>query len=168
VQINGQWRLPLPVETLLAWLCQRWELEVSHREIKSGFGAGEKQYWNPSSSIAFVQRGVWVYALLLLSAYRGAWGLLMSLLFPLVGGETHSGSRLIHSGDNYGPPFRELLKFRHFGHEPPTSGSKKNPSSMLYLILLLLPHAFNPKKALAHPFWISQLSSNSQSQGLDF
>lgn len=73
--INREWRLPLPVEIILAWLWQRWELEVAHREMKSGFGIGEKQCWNPHATIASVQWSVWVYALLLLSAYR-AWGLL--------------------------------------------------------------------------------------------
>jgi hypothetical protein len=75
VQINGTCQLPLPAETILAWLWQRWELEVAHREMKSGFGVGEKQCWNPRSTISSVQWSVWVYALLLLSAYR-SWGLL--------------------------------------------------------------------------------------------
>jgi hypothetical protein len=75
VQVNGEWKFPFPIETILAWLWQRWELEVAHREMKSGFGIGEKQCWNPSSTIASVQWSVWVYTLLLLSAYR-AWGLL--------------------------------------------------------------------------------------------
>lgn len=75
VQLHGEWQLPFPIETLLAWLWQRWELEVAHREMKSGFGVGEKQCWNPRSTIAAVQWSVWVYALLLLSAYR-TWGLL--------------------------------------------------------------------------------------------
>lgn len=75
VQLNGQWQLPLPVETILAWLWQRWELEVAHREMKSGFGVGEKQCWNPRSAITSVQWNVWVYAILLLAAYR-SWGLL--------------------------------------------------------------------------------------------
>ena len=75
IQVNREWQLPLPLETLLAWLWQRWELEVAHREMKSGFGVGEKQCWNPQATIASVQWNVWVYALLLLSAYR-TWGLL--------------------------------------------------------------------------------------------
>jgi hypothetical protein len=74
-QIEGQWQLPLPIEMLLAWLWQRWELEVAHREMKSGFGVGEKQCWTPTSTIASVQWSVWVYAILLLAAYR-TWGLL--------------------------------------------------------------------------------------------
>ena len=81
VLINGEWQLPLPVETILAWLWQRWELEVAHREMKSGFGVGEKQCWNPRSTISSVQWSVWVYALLLLSAYR-TWGLLNAPSIP--------------------------------------------------------------------------------------
>jgi hypothetical protein len=73
-QRNGQWVLPLPVETLLFWAWQRWELEVAHREVKSGFGLGDKQCFNPLSAVASVQWSAWVYSLLLLAAYR-AWGL---------------------------------------------------------------------------------------------
>jgi len=81
LQVNNEWQLPLPLETILAWLWQRWELEVTHREMKSGFGVGEKQCWNPRSTISSVQWSVWVYALLLLSAYR-AWGLLNAPPIP--------------------------------------------------------------------------------------
>jgi hypothetical protein len=81
VQVDGTWQLPLPIETILAWLWQRWELEVAHREMKSGFGVGEKQCWNPASTIVSVQWSVWVFALLLLSAYR-AWGLLNAPPIP--------------------------------------------------------------------------------------
>jgi len=80
-QIDGEWQLPLPTETILAWLWQRWELEVAHREMKSGFGVGEKQCWNPRSTISSVQWSVWVYSLLLLSAYR-TWGLLKAPPIP--------------------------------------------------------------------------------------
>lgn len=79
MQVHGQWQLP--VETILAWLWQRWELEVAHREMKSGFGVGEKQCWNPQATISSVQWNVWVYALLLLSAYR-TWGLLHAPPIP--------------------------------------------------------------------------------------
>ena len=46
---DGQdtWRLPLPVAELLAWAWQRWEVEVLHRELKSGFGLGEQQATTP-------------------------------------------------------------------------------------------------------------------------
>lgn len=68
-----QWALPLPITDLLAWLWQRWEIEVAHREMKSGLGVGEKQCWNPRSAVVAVQWSVWVYALLLLAGYR-TWG----------------------------------------------------------------------------------------------
>jgi hypothetical protein len=72
---NGtHWELPLPIRDLLPWLWQRWELEVAHREMKSGLGVGEKQCWNPHSAVVSVQWSVWVYALLLLAGYR-TWGL---------------------------------------------------------------------------------------------
>lgn len=81
IQVNGEGQLPFALETILAWLWQRWELEVAHREMKSGFGVGEKQCWNPHSTISAVQWNVWVYALLLLSAYR-TWGLLHAPPIP--------------------------------------------------------------------------------------
>lgn len=71
----GDWQLPLPIETILAWLWQRWEVEVAHREMKSGFGVGQKQCWHPRSAVVSVQWSVWVYAILLLAGYR-TWGLL--------------------------------------------------------------------------------------------
>ncbi len=75
IQRDGQWHLPLPIATLLAWLWQRWEIEVAHRELKTGWGLGEKQCWNPRSAEVSVQWSVWVYAILLLAGYR-TWGLL--------------------------------------------------------------------------------------------
>jgi hypothetical protein len=71
---HGDWVLPLDVETLLFWAWQRWEIEVAHRELKSTFGLGDKQCWNPTAAVASVQWSAWVYALLLLAAYR-SWGL---------------------------------------------------------------------------------------------
>ena len=73
VLIDGEWSLPLPIAVLLAWLWQRWELEVAHRQMKSGLGLGEKQCWNDQATVATVQWSAWVYALMLLSGYR-AWG----------------------------------------------------------------------------------------------
>jgi len=70
VQINGVWSLPLPTPLLLAWLWQRWELEVAHRQMKSGLGLGEKQCWNDFSTVSTVQWSVWIYALIMLSGYR--------------------------------------------------------------------------------------------------
>lgn len=74
VQEDGKWQLPLSVQTLLAWTWQRWELEVAHREMKSGMGVGEMQCWSKRSAILSVQWCVWAYALLILTAYR-CWGM---------------------------------------------------------------------------------------------
>lgn len=71
---NGAWVLPLPVETLLFWAWQRWELEVAHRELKSNFGLGEMQAWHPRAALATVPFSAWAYSLCLLAAYR-TWGL---------------------------------------------------------------------------------------------
>lgn len=67
---DGTWHLPLPLETLLFWAWQRWEIEVAHRELKSNFGLGNKQCFNPLAAVASVQWSAWVYALLLLAGYR--------------------------------------------------------------------------------------------------
>ena len=71
---HGDWVLPLPIDTLLFWAWQRWEVEVCHREIKSNLGLGDKQCWNPQAAVVSVQWTAWVYALLLLAAYQ-TWGL---------------------------------------------------------------------------------------------
>lgn len=71
---DGAWQLPLPITTLLAWLWQRWELEVTHREMKSGLGVGEIQCWSQRGAVLSVQWSVWFYAVLLLTGYR-TWGL---------------------------------------------------------------------------------------------
>jgi hypothetical protein len=67
---HGQWVLPLPLETLLFWAWQRWEVEVCHRELKTTFGLGHKQCFNPKSAILSVQWSAWVYSLLLLAGYQ--------------------------------------------------------------------------------------------------
>lgn len=59
---DGQWQLPLPVEQLLFWSWQRWEVEVAHRELKSNFGLGNKQCWNPRAAVLSVQWSAWVYS----------------------------------------------------------------------------------------------------------
>lgn len=71
---NGQWLLPFPIEILLFWAWQRWELEICHRELKSNFGLGNKQSWNPHAAVLSVQWSAWVYSILLLAGYR-TWGL---------------------------------------------------------------------------------------------
>lgn len=74
VEQAGHWILPAPPATLLALAWQRWEIEVTHRAAKTGFGVGEVQCWNPSSAILAVQWQWWVFGLVLLAGYRG-WGL---------------------------------------------------------------------------------------------
>ena len=76
-----QWVLPLPAEELLAWAWQRWEVEVCHRELKSGFGLGEVQCWNPTSAVLAVQWQAWADGVLVLAGYR-AWGLTGAPLRP--------------------------------------------------------------------------------------
>jgi hypothetical protein len=71
---EDEWGLPLPLEELLAWAWQRWEVEVMHRELKSGFGLGQQQAFSAQAAAAVVPWLVWVYAVLILTGYR-AWGL---------------------------------------------------------------------------------------------
>ncbi len=70
---QGQWLLPLPVAQLLAWAWQRWEVEVCHREMKSGFGVGQAQCWSAASTVRAVQVQAWSYAVCVLAGYR-TWG----------------------------------------------------------------------------------------------
>jgi hypothetical protein len=70
----GHWRLPDTPLALLALAWQRWELEVTHRDAKTGFGVGEVQCWSPSAAILAVQWQWWVLGIVLLTGYR-AWGL---------------------------------------------------------------------------------------------
>ncbi|GIV97553.1 MAG: hypothetical protein KatS3mg057_2210 [Herpetosiphonaceae bacterium] len=71
---DGGWALPLPVEAFLVWLWQRWEVEVAHRELKSGFGVGAMPCWHREGTIRSVQWGVWAYGVCLLAAYQ-SWGI---------------------------------------------------------------------------------------------
>jgi len=73
VQEGEQWKLPLPVEELLFWAWQRWEIEVVHRELKSTFGLGEKQCWHVEGAVRSVQWSAWAYSVLVLAGYQ-AWG----------------------------------------------------------------------------------------------
>jgi hypothetical protein len=74
IQRGDRWALPLSAALILAWIWQRWELEVAHREMKSSLGVGQKQCWNRRSAIVSVQWSVWVYAILVLAGYQ-TWGL---------------------------------------------------------------------------------------------
>lgn len=70
---RGTWRLPLPLAELLSWAWQRWELEVLHRAIKSGFGLGQQQQWSGLGNQGAVHWIVWLAGALTLSGYR-TWG----------------------------------------------------------------------------------------------
>jgi hypothetical protein len=71
---EDEWALPLPLAELLAWAWQRWEVEVMHRELKSGFGLGQQQAFSDQGAAQVTSWVVWMYALLLLVGYR-RWGL---------------------------------------------------------------------------------------------
>jgi hypothetical protein len=87
---TGRWVLPEHPAALLMLAWQRWELEVTHREAKTGFGVGEVQCWSPSAAILAVQWQWWVLGLVLLTGYR-AWGLGPAPTAPL--GRWWTGSR---------------------------------------------------------------------------
>lgn len=66
------WTPPYPVATLLGVAWQRWEVEVMHRELKSGFGLGQQQAWSPTGACATVGWVVWSYAVIVLAG-QVAW-----------------------------------------------------------------------------------------------
>lgn len=68
------WHLPYPAAELLSWAWQRWEVEVCHREMKTGFGLGEAQCWSKEAAVLSVRWQAWAYGVLVLAGYR-AWGL---------------------------------------------------------------------------------------------
>lgn len=74
VRIEDEWALAVPLPDLLAWAWRRWEVEVMHRELKSGFGLGEQQAWSDRGAATVVPWIVWADAVLVLAGYQ-AWGL---------------------------------------------------------------------------------------------
>jgi hypothetical protein len=70
---DGTWTLPLPAAELLAWAWQRWEVEVTHRALKTDWGVGAVQCWSVPATVRAAQWQVWTYALGVLAGYR-AWG----------------------------------------------------------------------------------------------
>ena len=60
--------------TLLFWAWQRWEVEVMHRELKSGFGLGQGQAWSAAGLQQTTRWVLWSYALVVLTAYQ-QWGM---------------------------------------------------------------------------------------------
>jgi hypothetical protein len=71
---DGTWALPAPVAELLAWAWQRWEVEVMHRELKSGFGLGNQQAWSARGAQDTIAWALWTYAQLILTGAH-VWGL---------------------------------------------------------------------------------------------
>ena len=69
----GGWQLPVSLEQLLLKLWQRWEMEVGFRQMKSGFGLGQKPCWGLDSGERSVAWSAWVDGALVWSGYR-AWG----------------------------------------------------------------------------------------------
>lgn len=69
----GGWRVPLPLAEVLSWAWQRWEVEVLHRAIKSGFGLGQQQQWSAAGARGAVHWIAWLAGALTLSGYR-TWG----------------------------------------------------------------------------------------------
>lgn len=74
VRKGSEWRLPYPVVELLEWAWQRWEVEVCHREMKTGFGLGEIQCWSKDAAILAVQWQARAFGVLVLAGHR-AWGM---------------------------------------------------------------------------------------------
>lgn len=72
---HDAWALPASVSTLLAVAWQRWEVEVMHRELKSGSGLGQQQAWSPDAACATIQWVVWSYAVVVLAGHAvWRWG----------------------------------------------------------------------------------------------
>ena len=110
---RAHWVLPLPEEELLAWAWQRWEVEVAHREMKSGFGLGEKQCWNKRSAVRSVQWSAWVYAVLLWRDIApGACA--MARPPPPAGGRAPVAGPSIPFGALTAPPYGARTIFRRF------------------------------------------------------
>ena len=74
IRDEERWVLPFQSRELLGWMWQRWEVEVAHREMKTGFGLGEAQCWSKNATVLAVQWQAWAYGVLVLAGYR-AWGL---------------------------------------------------------------------------------------------
>lgn len=69
---NGP-ELPMALKKLVYWLWQRWEVEVMHREVKTGFGLRQVRFWSDVGSVRALQWGMYLYSVLIASALL-AWG----------------------------------------------------------------------------------------------
>lgn len=123
--IDGVWTLPYPIEQILIWLWQRWEIEVFHREMKTSFGVGDIQCWGKVSSTLSVQWMVWIFGLLMLSAYR-AWGLFDG---PAAHARWWSGARRWSFNTLWTVLRAELWAQRHF--YPGSPLSPENPPKIV-------------------------------------
>jgi hypothetical protein len=74
VATDDGWGLPSPAPELLAWAWQRWEVEVAHRDLKSGWGLGEQQCWSRQGTVRSLHWEAWAYGVLVVAGYR-TWGL---------------------------------------------------------------------------------------------
>jgi DDE superfamily endonuclease len=70
---GGGWSMPFSAEDLLFWAWQRWEVEVAHREMKTGFGLGEIQCFRSLSTVMAARWQAWAYGVMVLAGLR-AWG----------------------------------------------------------------------------------------------
>ncbi|RME84987.1 MAG: hypothetical protein D6785_04955 [Planctomycetota bacterium] len=111
VKKGKKWDLPLDIEELLESQWHRWEIEVCHREMKSGFGLGDKQCWNPRSSIQTVQWSSWVYGVLRWIGYKNREHLLE---VPMIG-KWYRKRKRRWSIQQYLQCYR--IAFWHFGEE---------------------------------------------------
>jgi hypothetical protein len=139
---DGSWQLPLPLATLLFWAWQRWEVEVAHRGLKSNFGLGNKQCFNPTAAVASVQWSAWVYAILLLAGYR-------TFLNPCrrAGGAVHPVGRSTACGALIAPLSGNRMIFIPFSPHSRPTGPKKTCFGWLYAtrsLLLPAPDRFPP------------------------
>ncbi|ABY36127.1 MAG TPA: hypothetical protein DEF43_04620 [Chloroflexus aurantiacus] len=73
VETDTDWVVPLSVGNILAWVWQRWDLEVAHRELNAGVGVGQNQGGNQRSAVVGGPWRGWVAAVLVLAGYR-TWG----------------------------------------------------------------------------------------------
>lgn len=121
---DGTWTLPLDPAALIFWAWQRWEIEVCHRELKSNFGLGNKQCWNPSAAVLSVHGvlGSTPSCCFQATAHGGYAALLKC---QHAGGAEHSAGRSIPSGVPTERSCGGNLISEHFGRFPQQLGWKK-------------------------------------------
>jgi hypothetical protein len=78
VHRDGKWQIPFSLQEIIQGTWHRWEVEVCHREIKTGFGLGQMQCWSKNGSTNSVKFMAWAYTTLILAGYKASQGLLNS------------------------------------------------------------------------------------------